>query len=85
MDLVKPIASVVSCEFRNLLLVIYSNCVAPVFQGGDLCVIMEKGPRKTHCLSSFVQISEFSACNPFKLCGIRFPRVDVCNNGKATS
>ena len=55
------------------MLVIYSNCVAPVFQGGDLCVIMEKGPHKNHCLSDFVQISGFFACNPFKLCGPRFP------------
>ena len=28
----------------------------PIFQGGDLCVIMDKGPHKTHCLSGFVQI-----------------------------
>ena len=47
--------------------------MAPVFQGGDLCVIMEKGPHKNHCLSDFVQISVFFACNPFKLCGPRFP------------
>ena len=40
-DLTKPIASVVSCKFRIFLLEIHSNCVAPVFQGGDLCVIME--------------------------------------------
>ena len=35
---------------------------------------LEFGPYKTHCLSGFVQILEFFACNPFKLCGPRFPR-----------
>ena len=24
--------------------------MAPVFQGGDLCVAIEKGPQKIHCL-----------------------------------
>ena len=74
MDLIKPIAAVVLCKFRTLLLVFYLNCVAPVFQGGDLCVIMEKGSHKTNFLSGFVQISYFVACNPFKLCGPCFPR-----------
>ena len=73
-NLIKPIASVFPCKFRNFLLVIHSNCVTPVFQGVDLCVIMENGPHKTHCLSGFMQISEFFACNLFKLCGPRFPR-----------
>ena len=41
-DLIKPIDSVVSCKFRNFLPLINSNCVAPVFQGGYLYVIMEK-------------------------------------------
>ena len=49
-------------------------------------VIMEKGPHKTHCLSTFVQISYFVVCNLFKLCGPCFPRGwFVCNNGKAFS
>ena len=114
-DLIKPVASVVLCKFRNFLLVIdsnyvtpvfkgddlcviikkgphkthchhgflqildfllviYSNCVAHVFQGGHLCVIIMKGPHKTHYLTGFVQNSKIVACNPFKLCGPRFPR-----------
>ena len=44
----------VSCKFRNFLAVIYSNCVVPVFQGGDLCIIVEKRPHKTYWFSGFV-------------------------------
>ena len=76
-DLVKPFASVVLCKFRLLfflLLVLHSNCVAPVFRGGDLCVLMEKGPHKIRCLSGFVKILVSFACNPFRLCGPRFSR-----------
>ena len=40
----------------------------------DLCVKMEKGPHKTHCLSGIANFGFFFACNPFKLCGPRFPR-----------
>ena len=70
MDLaIKPSALVLSFKFWNFVLVIHSNCVVPVFQGGDLCVIMEKRTHKAHYLSIFVQISEVYACNSFKLCG----------------
>ena len=31
----------------NFLVVIHANCVVPVFQEGDLCVIVEKLPKKT--------------------------------------
>ena len=51
-----------------MLLVIKSNYVVPVFQGGDLCGIMEKGPHKTICIIGFVRISNVG-CNPFKLWG----------------
>ena len=61
-------------QISDFLLVIHSNCMVPVFQGGDLYVIMEIRPHKTHCLSGFVQISEVFACNPFKLRDPRFPR-----------
>ena len=58
-DLLKPIASVVSCVF-------------PDFFGNPFKQVR--------------QIPEFFACNPFKLCGPRFPRGwFVCNNWKATS
>ena len=42
--------------------------MAPVFQGGDLSVIMENGTHKTLFLSGLIQISENFACNPLKLC-----------------
>ena len=41
---------------------------------GDLCVIMEKRPYKTHYLTGFMQNSKFVACNPFKLRSPHFPR-----------
>ena len=75
-DLIQSIGSVFSCIFRIMLLVIHSNCVVPIFQGGDL--FMKKRPHKSHWYSDYVQISEFVACNPFKLCGPRFPRGDLC-------
>ena len=50
--------------------------IFPIFlQGGDLCVILENRPcHKTHCIGDFVQTLEFFTCNPFKMCGPRFPR-----------
>ena len=45
--------------------------MVPVFQGGDLCDIMEKGPHKTICISGFVRILKYVGCNQFKLCDPR--------------
>ena len=85
-DLIKSIGLVVSCKIWNFLLVIHSNCMAHVFQGGDLCIIIEKRFHKTNWLSGFMQISIFFAYNPLKLYGPRFPKGwFVCNNTKATS
>ena len=80
-DPIKPIDSVVPYKFRNLLLVIHSNCVEPVFQGGNLCVIMEKGPYKTHYLSGLVHIPEILAFSPVKLCAPLFPRWTFVSHG----
>ena len=52
----RVIRAEILCKFRIFWLVIDSNCVAPVFQGVDLCVIMENRPHKTHCPRDFVQI-----------------------------
>ena len=42
-----------------------------------MCEIKEKGPHKTHWLSGFLIFSK-SVCNPWELCGPRFPRVVIC-------
>ena len=49
MDLKKSIALVFSSKFRNFLLLLNANCVTPVFKEVDFCLVMEKGPHKTHC------------------------------------
>ena len=36
--------------------------MAPVFQGGDLCLIMEKGCHKTHCLSGVELVCKSNLC-----------------------
>ena len=85
-DLIKPIAPEILCKFRIFWLVIDSNCVAPVFQGVDLCVIMEKRPHKTHYLTGFVQISEILLLAIHSNCVIPvFQGDDLCIYGKTIS
>ena len=77
--LIKLILVVIACKFQNILLVIHSHCVAPIFQGGDLCVIMEKGPPKTHYLRGFVQLSDFSLVINSNCAALFFQGGNLCS------